>query len=252
MNLSFPLSVARCFICNHFKAMNSSQTNLSAFLVDETWVCYGLTEENGTWLNTSTMTRDCSFRFYRMNGIVVIIFSILIFPANFMAIYKFYQSKISRTFFILTTYLCIGNVAMGINGIYTGIFNLTDRHPGGYWGCVYSCLSYLVFISTTLLTQVILSYERKRAITSTTFLTANYRIYLFLLIALLYSIILGCIYYIKPMGIVNFTRVRYDKNSTETFDVCTSNDFAFSGLGDLIYSLVIIAFPLVIIIYNYW
>ena len=80
----------------------------------------------------------------------------------------------------------------------------------------------------------------------------DYLFLMFLLIALLYSIILGCIYYIKPMGIVNFTQAKYDKNSTDTYGVCTTNDFAFSGLGELIYSLVIIAFPLVIIVYNYW
>ena len=223
-----------------------------AFLVEDSWVCYGLPEENGTWLNTTTMTRDCSYRFLRMNGIVVIIFSILIFPANFIAIYKFYQRKISKMFFILTTCLCIGNLAMGVNGIFVGILNLNDRHPGGYWGCAYAYVSYLVITSTTLITQGILSYERKRAIMSTTFLTANYRVYLFLIGALFYSIAFGFIYYIKPLGIVHHTHVRYDKNSTQTYGVCTTNDFAFIGLGEVIYSVIIMGFPLTIIIYNYW
>ena len=61
-------------------------------------------------------------------GVVLLILSSLIIPANALAIYQFYRMKINRTFFTLVTALCFCNFGMAIVGFENGVAKFTTNH----------------------------------------------------------------------------------------------------------------------------
>ena len=225
-----------------------------AYQVSENWACYGPEDSNGTWLN-ETLKTDCMFQFWKSEGITSLIFSILIIPANCFAIHQFYKRKINKIFFILTASLCIGNMLMAINGFVNGLINVSDpiRNWFGYYGCAFCFTSAIGIRSCTMMIHAIISYERRKAIASTTFLTTfNYRVYSFLGLSVVYGVVVAYMYFIKPFGALAYVEARYEKSSNDTIWVCANQDFGFLGLAEITWGIVVIGIQLSIIIYNYW
>ena len=218
------------------------------------WICHGPEEENGTkWLN-ETLKTDCSFRYYRPKGIVITLLSLCIIPANCYAIYKFYLRNVNKMFFVLTTSLCICNFFMSINGLYIGLVNIffnRNTTSIGYAGCVFCFTSTMITSSSTMIIQAIISFERRKVITSTTFITVNSRVYIFLSLMVVYTISVAFIFFL-PVGTLSYIEARIDRNSTETIWVCTTKDVVFTGFVETIWSTLVFGIPLAIIFYNYW
>ena len=221
---------------------------------NDDWICHGpLEDNNGTWLNESLRT-NCRFRFYRTHiGFVYIVFSILIIPANCFAIFKFYKSQMNKMFFLLTISLCLCNFAMSFNGFLVGFANISmDRQNSfSFFSCSFF-FNFTMFINTcTMAIHAIISYERRKAITSLNFLTTNYRVYILLLLTLIYSALASFSFWITA-GVFGYLEARIDRNSTQTIWICTSQDILFPGFAEAIWFTLVFGIPLSVIIYNYW
>ena len=227
-----------------------------AYQVNENWVCYGPEEnKNGTWLNETLKTK-CMFQFWKDERFSILFLSILIIPANCFAIREFYKRKINKIFFILTASLCICNFFMSLNGIVNGLSNISDtiRHWLGYYGCAFCFTTGLAIQTCTMMIHATISYERRKAITSTTLLTTtfNYRVYSFLGLSVVYGVVVAYMYFIKPFGALAFVEARYDSNSNDTIWVCANQDFGFLGLNEITWGVFTNVIPMTIISINYW
>ena len=218
---------------------------------DGYWVCHGPEEENGTWLN-ETLKENCSFQYWKANGIVFIILSLCIIPANCYAIYKFYLRNVNKMFFILTTSLCICNFSMSAHGLYTGVVNILHMqgYTISYSGCGFYLMGSTATTICTMVIQAIISYERRKAITSTTFLRVNYWTYIFLALTVAYSITVTVVFFI-PAGVMSYEQARVDRNTSEMTWVCTGTNIVFTGFIEAFWGVLVFVIPLAFIIYNY-
>ena len=181
----------------------------------------------------------------------MIFFSILIFPANIWAIYKFYQQKLNKMFFILVTALCINNFAMVLLGLLDGTAKFTNNHPFGYAGCIMSLSGGPCIGSFTMIVQAILSYERRKVATTTTIFTFHFRVYVMLFLGAIYSVVFWTIVN-TSFGGASYLKVKAARNSTETFFLCSTGDFGFPGSFETTFTLIGFGIPSVVIVYNYW
>ena len=221
---------------------------------EDDWICHGpLEDNNGTWLNESLRT-NCRFRFFRTRtGFVFILLSIFIIPANCFAIFKFYKSPMNKMFFLLTISLCLCNFAMSFNGFLIGLKNVLsdDRDSFSFFSCSFF-FTFTMFINTfTMAIHAIISYERRKAITNKNYLTENARVYIFLMLTLVYSSVTSVLFWL-PAGNLGYIEARIEPNSTETIWICTTQDFVITGFGEALWSTLVFGLPLSAIIYNYW
>ena len=178
------------------------------------------------------------------------ILAIAIIPSNVLAIYKFYQKKLNKTFFILVTVLCICNFAMSILAILTALARYMDRHPLGIIGCYITSVGLCIITSITMFTQAIISYERRKVLTKVAINTFHYRVYIMLAVSVVFSIVTWCLFYI---GNVTYQTVRLNEtSSSEVIEVCNAPKLVFLGFIEIVFSVVSFSLPAVIIIFNYW
>lgn len=184
-------------------------------------------------------------------AILMYVISFLIIPGNMLAIYRFYKQKLNKMFFLLASSLCINNFGMSFLGFLMAAAKASDTHPFQQAGCVL-VLTLIGGIATfTMAVQAFISYERRRAVTSTTFLTFSYRIYIFLALALIYPFTYWAVFF-EVFGGADYVTVRTNPNTTETIGVCSTDDVAFYGSNEVTFAIQGYLIPCVFIIYNYW
>ena len=175
----------------------------------------------------------------------MIILCSLIFPANILAIYKFYRQNINRIFFTLITSLCLINMIYGCIGFVNAVAKLTDQHPFGWYGC-FGC----IILNITTAIQTLISYERRKVITNVQIATFSSRVYIMLTISIVVLTGFWLLMY-STLVTIHFVPIRLDSNSTNTLNVCIAKSQVFPGIIELVFSFTGLIIPGTIIIYNY-
>ena len=187
-------------------------------------------------------------------GIFILIVVILAILCNSLAIYKLYQKKLNKVFFSLATSLCICNFGMSLVGIISGIGRWAKFYPLGEVGCSISGIGSLAFCIITMWIQVLISYERRKAITEISYLTFQVRIFIFLAAAFLIPFTwIGVMF--EAIGVKAYLETKLSANSNETIWVCTSHELfllGIPGLVEMIFGLMTFFIPIIIIFHNYW
>ena len=183
-------------------------------------------------------------------GVVCIALSCLVFPANIFAIYKFYQTKINRIFFALIAAFCITNIFYASISLMNGIATFGD-HPLGWFGCAMSSCGGCISLNIAMAIQTLISYERRKVITSVTLAKFSSRVYILLAMStvgltgfwiLMYSVLIE----------FRYVPIHLTPNSTEIANVCIAASRIFPGFLELIFAFCQLVIPGAIIIRNYW
>ena len=180
----------------------------------------------------------------------MIILCCLIFPANILAIYRYYRQNINKIFFTLITSLCVINMIYGCIGFVNAVAKLTDQHPFGWFGCGISYCIGCTILNITMAIEALISYERRKVITNVQIATFSTRVYVMLSVSIASLIGFWLIMYSKLVTL-HFIPIRFDKNSTATVDVCIAKSHVFPGFLELVFSFTELIIPGAIIIYNY-
>ena len=194
-----------------------------------------------------------SLNFYRNSalaeGIVCIALCCLIFPANLLAIYKFYQKGINRIFFTLITAFCITNMSYASVGFVNGVATFRD-HPFELVGCGISYCGGSICLNITMAIQTLISYERRKVITSVTIATFSSRVYI--LLSLLIAGLIG--FWILMYSVLvdlKYVPIHLEPNSTKVANVCIAPSRIFPGFLELVFAVCQLVIPGTIIIRNY-
>ena len=183
-------------------------------------------------------------------GIVCIVLCCLVFPANILAIYKFYQKGINRVFFTLITAFCITNMSYAATGFVNGVATFGD-HPFGLVGCGISFCGGNMSLNITMAIQALISYERRKVITSVTIAKFSSRVYI-----LLSASIIGLIgFWILMYSVIvdlKYVPIHLTPNSTAIAYVCIAPSRIFPGFLELVFAICQLVIPGAIIIRNYW
>ena len=107
---------------------------------------------------------DSQFYLSVIEGVILIALSLLIVPANVVALHNFNAKRLNPDFKLLLTMLCIYNFAMAIVGVINGISRFTLVFPMGYIGCSIFLIIGGTVNTCTAYTMTWLSIERRRAI----------------------------------------------------------------------------------------
>ena len=184
-------------------------------------------------------------------SVIFMILSIAIIPANIIAIKRFYKTKLNKTFFTLVTALCCCNFAMSLIGIFTAVARFTKNHPLGIYGC-YLITIWLCSVTTiTMMVQALISYERRKVITSVTIQTFHNRVYIMLTLVIIGSLIFWIIFFTFFDGL-SYHQVRYDRNTTDTWEVCVGSSIKYVGRNEIVFTLIGFFIPAGVILFNYW
>ena len=175
----------------------------------------------------------------------------MIVPANCLAIYRYSRRKISRSFFVLAVSLCFNNFLMSILGTFFGLAKFYEKHPLEQVGCTITMVLVGGVASFTMLVQALISYERRRAVTSLSMTKPALRIYILLAIAA--ALPFGV--WIIAFGVfeeADYIVVRTLPNSNHTITICNPGDIAFMGSNESIFALCGFLLPALVICFNYW
>ena len=182
-------------------------------------------------------------------GIVCIVLCCLIFPANLLAIYKFYQKGINRIFFTLITAFCFTNMSFATVGFVNGVATFRD-HPFGLVGCGISYCGGSICLNITMAIQTLISYERRKVITSVTIATFSSRVYILLSISIVGLIGFWILMY-SVLVDLKYVPIHLEPNSTKTANVCIAPSRIFPGFLELVFAVCQLVIPGTIIIRNY-
>ena len=186
-----------------------------------------------------------------VEGAIMLTISILIVPANVLAIYRFWRQKLNKLFLTLAISLCVNNFLMAALGIMFGIAKFADNHPLGHIGCVFTLMPLGGIAMFTMYVQVLISYERRRVVLCDSFFKIKTRMYVLLGLAGAYSFIYWTIC-MTVLGAADLFTARIDKNSTETITICNPADIFFLGSNEVLFSIQAFIIPVGLIIFNYW
>ena len=175
----------------------------------------------------------------------------LIIPANIIAIYRFSKLQLNRVFFSLLVSLCFNNFAMSFGGLLLGLVKFSKNQPLEFAGCVMMLLSFSGATTVTMLIQALISYERRRAILSTSTVTFSKRIYFSIAIVVLFPIIFWAISF-SFFGSAQIIQVKPKFNSTDSFSICYPGNVLFLGMNEMLFATTGFLIPAIIIIANYW
>ena len=184
-------------------------------------------------------------------GFLYIFLGCLIFPANILAIYRFYQQQMNKAFFILASALCVNNFLMGFIGLLLGFAKFSKHHPLGFTGCVFLIGGIGAVTTCTMFIHALISYERRRAITATNFITTRTIIYIYLALAFILPFGFWAIYE-TILGAAAIFYVKTKPNSNDLILICNPQDVPFIGGNEVIFTIQGFIIPTAIIVYNYW
>ena len=184
-------------------------------------------------------------------GIICIALCCLVFPANLLTIYKFYQKGINRVFFTLITAFCITNMSYAATGFVNGVATFGD-HPFGLVGCGISFCGGNMSLNITMAIQALISYERRKVITSVTLAKFSSRVYILLSVSIIGLVGFWILMYTVLVDI-DYISMQLEPNSTAAIaNVCISPSCIFPGFLELVFSICQLVIPGAIIIRNYW
>lgn len=169
-----------------------------------------------------------------------------------LAIYKFARSKLNKTFTILASSLCCLNLCMILPAVMNAIASVAPAHPLGHVGCTLSFAGVSTISMLTMWVQAIISYERRKAVTSVSLIVSinHNRVYILLALAVTFFILFSSIIY-GVFDSITFLQVRIAKNSNETIHICSMPQLWFMGFIEILYSLIGFHLPIVSIVFNY-
>ena len=187
-----------------------------------------------------------------MEGVTLVVLSLLIVPANVVALQNFKEKRLNPDFKLLVTMLCIYNFFMAIIGVINGISRFSNTFPLGHWGCGF----YIVISSTvntcTAYTLTWLSIERRKATCVTNLKNSQTSSCHIKIVALMISL-----YFIFWTGLSFFIpgfhlHPHEMENGIET-QICVikSNYHGMVGIGTVMFSFITFFVPLLISIFNF-
>ena len=184
-------------------------------------------------------------------GIVGLVLCCCIFPANLLAIYKFYKKGINRIFFTLITAFCITNLAYACVGIVDSIATYSKQHPLGIVGCGISYCGGSLCLNLIMAIQALISYERRKVITKVSISNISSKLYILLSVSIVTLTGFWIMMYTTAVTL-HFIPIYVEPNSTETIYVCIAKSHIFPGFLEIVFAFVQLVIPGVIIIRNYW
>ena len=131
-----------------------------------------------------------------------------------------------------------------------GLTKFSGNHPLGFVGCVMVAGGIGSITSGTMFIQALISYERRRAITGTTYFKYNFGIYIFLALAFIFPFGFWIVYMTIFEAAVVFN-VKVAPDSNDTILVCNPANAAFIGANEIIFTMQGFVVPTIIIVYNY-
>ena len=183
-----------------------------------------------------------------IEAIVYFVICSCIFPANVVTIYKFYHKDINKIFFTLITSFCVTNMAFACFGYFDAIAKVSNSHPLGWSGCAISFCGGCTILNITMVIQALISYERRKVITSVSM--ATFKSQIFISLPFFISIITGFwIFIYKYFVIIQFVQIKLDNNST--IEVCVAESRVFPGFLELVFAIAELLIPGCVITYNY-
>ena len=196
---------------------------------------------------------DSQFYLSIIEGVILISLSLLIVPANVVALYNFFKKRLTPDLKLLVTMLCIYNFAMAIVGVINGISRFTLDFPLGFWGCGIFLIVGGNVNTCTAYTMTWLSIERRKAICSLNpvkpkKISRQIKIVVFTVIFFFVTWSSLCIYAIQQ-----FQLHLYELPNGVQSHVCVikSDIKGLVSIGAGLFSLVTFFIPLVIAIYNF-
>ena len=194
-----------------------------------------------------------------IEGVILIILSLSIIPANICALRNFSQRQLTPDFQLLLNMLCFYNFSMAFVGIVIGASRFTTDFPLGFFGCVLFKVGAGTINTCTAYTLTWLSIERRRVICTTinsskTFLprrkTASLLTIMVVVLTVLLSLSLWCFVLFK----FNLHQIHpYDRGDGGVGHVCVTKPYLMGnvGIGGLLFSMVTFLAPLVIALFNF-
>ena len=162
------------------------------------------------------------------------------------------MKNINRIFFTLITAFCLTNMAFGCVGLLDAVAKYLDKHPFGLIGCGISYCGGCAFLNITMAVQALISYERRKVITSVSIVTFSLRVYIMLTISVIFLIGFWIMMYTQFVTL-HFIPLRIDSsNSTEMPQVCVAESHIFPGFLEVVFAIIELVIPGFVIIYNYW
>ena len=147
--------------------------------------------------------------------------------------------------------LCVSNFGVGLSTFYVAVACIEQDHPFGIAGCR---LSFGVAIGLTMLVmtvQAVISYERRMSIFGSSSIgNISTRIYTLLASVVVISFVFSSIVY-GVLDSVRIVSVRFDRNSSDTIDICSLSALWFPGFVEIATGVVALHLPLAITIFNY-
>ena len=139
----------------------------------------------------------------------------------------------------------------GLVGLFDAFAKFSDSHPLGLAGCFISFCGGCFLLNVTMAIQALISYERRKVITSVSIATFSSRVYILLLISIVILFGFWILMYTK-IGQLRFVSVRTSRNSSDIQQVCLGYSAGVPGIAEIIFAITELIIPGIIIIYNYW
>ena len=149
------------------------------------------------------------------------------------------------------TALCVTNMALGCVGILEAVAKFSNRHPFGFIGCGATFWAGSTLAHITMTIQALISYERRKVITSISIATFSTRLYVILTGSIVFISLFWAVMYWK-LATIKYLDVQIEKNSTETIQVCALKSHLAPGLLEVVLAVTALILPGSVIMYNYW
>ena len=197
---------------------------------------------------------DSQFYLSIIEGVILNVLSLLIVPANVVALYNFFKKRLTPDLKLLVTMLCIYNFAMAIVGVVNGISRFSLDFPLGYWGCGILFIIGGNINTCTAYTMTWLSIERRKAICSLNFVkskqTVSNQIKIVALTIIFYFITWSALsFYV----IQQFHYHSYEMPNGVQSHVCVikPNFKGMVAIGAALFSVTTFFIPLTIALFNF-
>ena len=140
---------------------------------------------------------------------------------------------------------------MSILGTLFGLSKFSQKHPLERLGCIATMVLIGGVASFTMLVQVLISFERRKAVTNRVFWKFSNQIYIFIALAGLLPFT-AWIFVFGVFENINYLEVRTNSQiPQETIHVCAPKDIVFLGFNEIIFTLFGFLLPMFFICFNY-
>ena len=143
---------------------------------------------------------------------------------------------------------------MSFIGLFLGNGKYMQNYPFGYFGCAISMMGSTSICTITMWIQVLISYERRKAITNISFLSYKARVYTLLVLIFITGFSIWGGFFIG-LGALAYQETRINVNTNDTLWVCSAHELEFFGLpgvGETLFGVISFTIPTSLITFNYW